>query len=415
VPSGADPPARTPAVTPTRTWPLAAGIGAAALLAYAFQLIGGRLLGPTGFAPISVLWTMLFLMVTVVLVPVEQFVARESTTGRRAVTRRSGTIAAVGGGATVAAVVFVLATRATLFEDDPLFAVQAGLMVAVMLPVLVARGLYSGHRRFSRYGTSLLLEGIGKLAIGLGGIALIGGASGLAWGLALGPLLALGVPFLGLERRATTGRSGSDGRFLGPYIGAGMASQTLLAGAPLAVAAFGGSAATISIVFVTFTSFRTPVSLIYPLQGRLLYALVRLRLSGGQERVRLLLRRTVAAGLVAVLVAGPIGAVLGPPIVVLLFGAAFEPSTWLAGLAAVGVVAAMTSQVVGQGLVAEGRTGTLARRWVVGLATALVVTIAVPVAADLRVAIGFAAGELTTLATMVLGVLRDRGAGRASA
>ena len=44
---------------------LAGGILTGTLLAYVFQLVGGRLLGPEAFAPVSVLWTLMFLTGTV--------------------------------------------------------------------------------------------------------------------------------------------------------------------------------------------------------------------------------------------------------------------------------------------------------------------------------------------------------------
>ena len=47
-----------------------------ALGAYLFQVYGGRTLGPDAFAPISVLWTAFFILATVLLVPVEQYVTR---------------------------------------------------------------------------------------------------------------------------------------------------------------------------------------------------------------------------------------------------------------------------------------------------------------------------------------------------
>jgi hypothetical protein len=58
-----------------------------------FQLVGGRLLGPELFAPVSVLWTLMFLTGTVGLTPVEQFVAREAT-AVGACSRRSSAIVA---------------------------------------------------------------------------------------------------------------------------------------------------------------------------------------------------------------------------------------------------------------------------------------------------------------------------------
>ncbi|MCI0545606.1 MAG: hypothetical protein L0Z49_14380, partial [Actinobacteria bacterium] len=55
-----------------------------ALGAYLFQWYGARSLDPTELAPISALWTLFFILVTILLVPVEQYVTREVTRGRKA-------------------------------------------------------------------------------------------------------------------------------------------------------------------------------------------------------------------------------------------------------------------------------------------------------------------------------------------
>ena len=50
--------------------------------AYLFQVIVGNRLGAEAFAPISVQWTVLFIVITVVLVPFEQYTTREAARGR---------------------------------------------------------------------------------------------------------------------------------------------------------------------------------------------------------------------------------------------------------------------------------------------------------------------------------------------
>ena len=65
-----------------------------------------------------------------------------------------------------------------------------------------------------------------------------------------------------------------------------------------------------------------------------------------------------------------------------------------------GVVAAVTTQVVGQVLVAEGRTGTLAFVWSMGLAVAIVVLLVSSLEPLTRVALAFAIGELVALTAM---------------
>ena len=386
---------------------LAGGIIAGTLLAYVFQLVGGRLLGPDAFAPVSVLWTLMFLTGTIGLTPVEQYVAREATAGRRVLTRGSRAIGAVVALTALAAGTFVTLTRDALFLGEAGFVVLGVLVVAAMAPLFLARGLAIGQRRFDLYGLMLGLEGVGRLVVGGLGLLIVGGPVGLAWGVALGPALALLVPTFRFERHATLPPAGGAGRFLAPYIGASGASQLLLAGAPLAVAALGAGPATISIVFVTFTLFRAPVTIVYLVQGRLLNLLVRLGLAGDTAALTRIRRSIELGGLVAVALAGVTGWLLGPGVVGLLYGAAFRPEPLVAALAATGVAGAGLSQLLGQLLVAEGRTAVLARRWSVGLGTALGVLALLPLVADLGPAVtvgaAFAAGELAAAAAMSRG------------
>ena len=383
---------------------LAGGIIAGTLLAYVFQLVGGRLLGPEAFAPVSVLWTLMFLIGTIGLTPVEQYVAREATAGRRVLTRSSWAIVAVALLTGLAAVTFTALTRETLFLGESGFVVLSLLIVVALGPFALARGLVIGQRRFDLYGLMLGLEGVGRLLFGGLGLLIVGGPVGLAWGVAVGPALGLLVPAFRFERRATRPAARSAGAFLAPYIGASGASQLLLAGAPLAAAALGAGPATISIVFVTFTLFRAPVTIVYLVQGRILNLLVRLELAGDIARIARMRRTIEAVGLVAVLLSGVAGWLLGPTVVGVLFGAAFRPTPLVAALAATGVAGAALSQLLGQFLVAAGRTGALARRWSIGLTTAIVVLIVLPLAmgTDPAVTVGaaFAAGELAAALAM---------------
>lgn len=375
-----------------------------------FQLVGGRLLGPDLFAPVSVLWTLMFLTGTVGLTPVEQYVAREATAGRRVLTRRSWAIGAVALLTAAGAATFTTLTRDALFLGEWAFVGLSLLLVATTAPLFVVRGLAIGQRRFDLYGLMLGLEGLGRLVMGGLGLLIVGGPVGLAWGVALGPALGLLVPALRFERRATAPAGGGAGAFLAPYVGASGASQLLLAGAPLAVAALGAVPATISIVFVTFTLFRAPVTIVYLVQGRLLELLVRLELAGDTARVARIRRGIELAGLTAVALAGTAGWVAGPALVTLLYGAAFRPEPLVAALAATGVAGAALSQLLGQLLVAEGRTAVLARRWGGGLTAAVGVLLVLPplagTAPAVTVAAAFATGELTAAALMARRAVR---------
>jgi len=356
---------------------------------------------------VSVLWTLMFLTGTVGLTPLEQLVARESTAGRRVLTRRSGAVAGVVLLTAVAAVTFTAATRESLFLGSWGFVGLALILVLATAPLFASRGLAIGHRRFGHYGLMLGLEGAGRLVFGALGTLVVGGTVGWAWGIALGPLLGLLVPGLHLERRASRARRGGDTAFLAPYLGASAASQLMLAGAPLAVAALGASPTAISVVFVTFTLFRAPVTIVYLVQGRLLNLLVRLELAGDTDRLRRVQRGIEVAGLGLVATAGGVAWVLGPGVVALLYGSAFRPDPLVAALAATGVAGAAVAQLLGQLLVARGRTARLAGRWTTGLVVALLMLVIDPAGPEVTVALAFALGELTAAAAMALGVRGD--------
>ena len=346
----------------------------------------------------------MFLTGTIGLLPVEQYVAREATGGNRVITRRAWAIGSVVLLTAAAAGTFTALTVDTLFLGERGFVLLGVLTVLATAPLFVSRGLAVGQRRFDLYGLMLGLEGLGRLGVGAIGLLVVGGPVGLAWGVALGPALALAVPTLRFERRAARPAADGAGAFLAPYIGASSASQLLLAGAPLAVAALGAGPATISIVFVTFTLFRAPVTIVYLVQGRLLNLLVRLHIDGAHDRIARIRRSIELAGGAALLLAGVTGWLLGPGVVTLLYGAAFRPEPAVAALAATGVAGAGVAQLLGQLLVAEGRTAMLARRWAVGLAVALIVLAAGPTLGGLSpavaVAAAFATGEVAAAAAM---------------
>jgi O-antigen/teichoic acid export membrane protein len=174
----------------------------------------------------------------------------------------------------------------------------------------------------------------------------------------------------------------------------------MLGGAPLAAAAFGASDVLVSVIFVTFTLFRAPLTLIFAMQGRILPYLV--GLAGGEDRQHLarIAGRVVFAGIGLALAGAVVGWLVGPEVVGLLYTPEFIPARGVAALAAGGVMAAAAAQIAGQVLVAEGRTSRLAVAWTIGLVVALVVMFVFRPDPDLRVAAGFASGEAVALLAM---------------
>ncbi|MDP3985033.1 MAG: hypothetical protein Q8Q52_08545 [Acidimicrobiia bacterium] len=382
-----------------------AGSLAGALGAYLFQVVGGRGLGTTGFAPIALLWTVFFIVATVVLVPLEQFVTREVGRGRRVLEADRWVLGGVIGATAAALAIFTAITNEALFAGNPIFVVQAFLVTALFGVMQVGKGILAGHRRFAAYGLVLALEGVFRLAAAVAFLSLASTAASLGWSMVAAPLCILVVRPWRHDRVddpdvAATPAVG----FLGSYVAGSAASQLLLAGAPLGVVALGGDEALRSVIFITFTLYRAPLTLIYNLQGRILSFLV--RSDGNGVDVRHMARRIATVGLGLSALAAVVGWLLGPAVVEVLFGAAFRPLPEVAAMVASGVIVASTTQIMGQALVASGSTGQLASAWVGGLFAGILAMMVVGGGPGFRVGAAFLAGELTAFTLALVRTLR---------
>ncbi len=380
---------------------MVAGSLISALAAYLFQIVGGRALGTVGFAPISVLWTMFFILATVVLVPVEQHITREAASGRKVLTTR-GLLPPVVAMAlsAVLGVLFVFLTLDRVFLGDPMFMVATTVLFLSYGLYEVARGVLAGHRKFGLVGWTMIGESVGRLVFAVAFLAIAQVAMSLAWAMALGGLTVLATRFWRFDHQAGSGSMSAASKFLGVYVLGSAASQVLLGGAPLAVLALGGGPELISIAFVTFTLYRAPLTLTYLLQGRILPYLVRMAETGDRTEADRLITRIMTFGVGLCLAGALTGYLVGADVVQLLLGAEFRPTPEVAALVAGGVVAAVTTQLVGQFLVAQGRTAALTVVWSIGLAIAVGVLVVSSLEPLTRVALAFAVGEVAALTAM---------------
>ncbi len=389
---------------PGTAW-MVAGSLIGAVGAYLFQVVGGRALGSVDFAPVSILWTLLFILATVVLVPVEQYVTREASLGRRVLRHDLLPIAVAVGLTALAGAGFVALTLDRLFVSDPVFVLQAGAMLVGYGMLFVGKGILAGHRRFAGVGWILFGESMLRLAAAVVFLLVVASAVSLGWAMVLAPLAALALRFWRVDRSGRAeggGSNGTAGGFLRSYVAGSAASQLLLGGAPLGVAALGGGPAVVSIVFVTFTLFRAPLTLIYALQGRLLPMLVRMVEADDRGGLRRFGAWILGVGSVLTAAGALVGWLVGPAVVELLFSAEFRPEPLVAMFAAAGVVAASAAQVAGQVLVAYARTGRLALAWITGLAVALVVLVVGVGAPAVTVALAFGLGALGAMGMVAL-------------
>jgi len=380
------------------TWMIALGAVIASIGAYAFQIVGGRSLGDEGFAPVAIVWTIGFLVYTIVMLPVEQMTTRTITLQAGAAlephSRRQIAITLVLGGA--AGVAIAAAGTDRFFEGRSIFIVAMALLMFSRALMTIARGAMAGRRRFHAYGTSMMLEAFALTGLGI--LFAVVSADSFWFGMSLGaaPLTLLLVrPYL---VRVDPNRTAAD---LEPQTGslqmlvvAAALSQLILAGGPLVVSLIGGTAAEVSIYFFTFTLLRGPITASYSLATRFLAGMTTALSDGKSSLLHTWATRLGLLGAVAAAAAGLAGYVVLPPIIQILYGSEFRPSALVGGLGAAGAVAALATVFVTQILIARGKTRDLAAGWLVGAVIAALVLAVVGTNPLTRVAWAFAAGEL---------------------
>ena len=387
-----------------------AGSLLAGLAAYAYQIIGGRTLGATAFAPVSVLLTIHFLTFIVFLLPVEQLVVRRLTLDRAnsGLPRQAVWLSAL----TVAgATVFAWVGVDRFLNGDRRFILFTALTVTVHVGYAAARGHLAGWRRFREYGYASGGANLLRLVVSLLILVIRPSASGLAIALIVGPFITLvwhpfrsvdnGHAALATEEAASVGDRG----LLGGLVLSSAASQALLLVGPVVAGVLGATQASISIVFATFTLFRAPLTFGYNLIARVLPPFTEMAARQQRQELAAWARGIALAGAGLSALGVLLGYMIGPWVIAVAFGPEFRPQPVPAALIAGGVVLAGAGLFVAQVLVAQGKPTMLGVAWAIGLvasAAGLMLSGGDP---TMRVAVAFLAGEGVALTALAAGAI----------
>ena len=370
-----------------------------------FQVVAGRSLGAEAFAPIGVVWTVSFMVYTVFMIPVEQFITRRLALAHgnaAALAPNRVLLMSVIGVAIAIGVGFVLATVDRLFAGITAFVVLALALLVTRALLAVGRGFLAGRRRFTAYGGTLAAEGLVLLIAAAVVAAIHPTTLSFAAAMVLSPLVIL--LFRPFHTTTVTTPWIADNEapvaFLGFLILATGASQVVIAGGPVVVGLIGGGAAAVSSIFVTFTLFRGPITSAYNLVARVLPDFTALAARGRAHVLTVWAHRITWAGYVLAVLGFTAAYLIGPAIIRVLYGAEFEPDAAVAGLAGAGVGAGLAVLFVAQIYVATGATRALAGRWLLALLIAGAAVAFGPGTAQARVALGFAVGELAALSAL---------------
>ena len=371
--------------------------------AFLYLVIAGRALGPTDFAPITVLWTMQYLVITTVYVPMEQLTVRRLSQQAPEATPWMlylwVTVAC-----TMGALAFGLATLDRFFAGNAAYLLVLAPLVVGYAGFAIGRGYLAGRRRFKEYAYAISAESLSRLCLAGALVAAGVGALGLSATMAAAPFVIwLWRPLRGW-RHAEAGQERERGATVafGAFVAATAASQTILGAGPLVVGGLGGSAAEVSVLGQTFLLLRAPLAVALNLVSRVMPPLTRLVETVQWVRLRRLSAWMGNGGLATSAAGFGAGYLAGPALVALLMGPEYRPGALLAGLATAGTVLATVAVFAQQILVAMAATGRLAVAWLGGLtAAAAVVVAAGGLSPSLRVGWAFLAGEVLAFTLLV--------------
>ncbi|MDX1449938.1 MAG: hypothetical protein R3246_12840, partial [Acidimicrobiia bacterium] len=220
-----------PRPLPTTTRTLRSGTGymvvgtfVGAVAAYLFQLVAGRVLGPEAFAPITVLWTIQFLVFTIVFLPMEQLTIRRLSVDDPDAAPWRLFIAVIVG-ATAIATGFAALTLDQLLDGERSYLVVVAALITAYGGFALARGLLGGHRRYKEYGLTTMFESVVRLIAAVVLLMIGVDSIGLAWTLVVGALVVwVWKPFAHEFGRGDAGIERGIGADLGTFVAANAAS-----------------------------------------------------------------------------------------------------------------------------------------------------------------------------------------------
>jgi O-antigen/teichoic acid export membrane protein len=434
---------------------LSVGIACTGLLTLAYFSISSHVLGEEAASRIALLWSIMFVIISVIYRPIEQLLSR-TIAERRALGHAQHSVRvpiAIQAGFALTFLVVALALKEELI--DHVFNHYPALYDVLVVGTLAyavsyfARGWLAGHEYFALFGALVLMEAFSRLCFALAvALGVASGQTAVALGIAAAPLVSLMVVPAAFtrsreeRRQQPTGSSavvhGADAALIRPITvdeadaaltgpgtegvqaaavhddlslrrGTGFAGwvsgimlseQTLLNAAVLTIAATATNQALVGIVFDVLLIARAPLQLFQAIQTSLLPHLTGLEATDGHEAFARAIRITLLT------VAAFAGAValgllaIGPFVMSHLFGQHYAYGRVGLALVGLGMGMHLASGTLNQAALARDQARAAALCWMCA-ATVFVAWMLLPVVGNelLRTEIGYfgAAGLLALL------------------
>src|SRR4051812_26852613 len=239
---------------------LSAGIATTGVVTFAYFSLASHNLSEVDYKSISLLWSVLFLIISIIYRPVEQLLSHTISL-RRAQGHEAHPLRValtIQMSAAALFLVVALAFKEPIVNDvfDGAEALYWVLVVAVLAYAAsyFARGWLAGHQQFGLYGALVLLESCSRCLFALAvAVGIASGQGAVALGIAAAPVVSLMVVPWALERRGARGGERGSMRegatFAGTVLAIMVAEQALLNGPVLVVDATAADAALAGFVF----------------------------------------------------------------------------------------------------------------------------------------------------------------------
>jgi len=378
---------------------LSVGIGVTGLVTFGYFALASHSLTEAQYGHITLLWSAVFITVSVLYRPVEQLLSRTiADRDARGVTGREHLRVAATIQLALAVLFAIVALALREPIEDELLGGSSALYAILIVAVLAyaasyfARGFLAGHHRFGLYGGLVLMEASSRFMFALAvAVSIAEGQTAVALGIAAAPIVSLAVVPWALGRRlraqgpvdtdaldaaARDEPSAKGDTQFTLARGSGFAvavllimlsEQTFLNAGPLLVKANEGArgAALAGFAFNVLLIARAPLQLFQAVQTSILPHLTRLRASGETDPFR----RSVNLTLVAIAAfAGGVALVMlaiGPWLMDLVFGGNFDYERGGLVLVSIGMGLYLAAATLNQALLAHGRAPHAAAAWVV--------------------------------------------------
>jgi O-antigen/teichoic acid export membrane protein len=401
---------------------LTLGVGATGLLTAVYFVIASHVLNPVQAKRVDLLWSIMWVAISVIYRPIEQLLSRTIADRRAKGLGRHPLRGAVliqasfGGIFLIAALVFRHKLQGDAFDGSESLYLVLLFGISFYAVSYFARGWLAGHQHFKLYGGLLFMESASRCLFAVAAaIGITHGQTAVAIGIAVAPLVSLVVLPFALALRGTHTReaphkienSTRDSTNFAIWVaGIMLAEQALLNAAVVTVEVGSHDKILAGIVFNVLLIARAPLQLFMAIQTSLLPHLAKLEARRGHDDFESVVGLLIK-GIVAITAAVAAGLLLiGPFVMSHLFGQHYNYGRF--GLAAVGIGMGfhLIAGTFNQAALARGQAKVASGVWLLCAALFLAWTV-LPVVGDvlLRVEVGYA-GATALLMTLMYVVFR---------